>query len=119
MQLPVTDVELLKKKVRKLTAGRVLGGENASVCLEMGSVRGCRAMIAAGFGSLGREPQAIAHDRLLWILDGRVDIYDPDEEASTVRQGESTVLAAGKPFRLVFPQLTIYVIVEPAADQHV
>jgi hypothetical protein len=112
----VTDVELLKKKVRKLTAGRVLGGENASACLEMGSLRGCRALIAAGFGSQSREPKAVDHDRLLWILDGRVDIYDPSEEASTIRQGESTVLAAGKPFRLVFPQLTIYVVVEPAAE---
>lgn len=116
MQLPVTDVELLKKKVRKLTAGRVLGGQNASVCLEMGSVRGCRALVSAGFGALSHRPEAVDHDRLLWILDGHVDVYDAGDESTTVRQGESAVLPAGKPFRLVFPALTIYLLVEPAAE---
>jgi len=35
------------------------------------------------------------------------------KEVTYVSQGESAVLAAGKPFRLVFPQLTIYLAVEP------
>lgn len=113
MQLPVTDVEQLKKKVRKLTAGRVLSGDTASACLEMGSVRGCRVLIAAGYGPQGKVAEAVAHDRLLWILDGHVDIYDATDEATTISQGESTVLQAGKPFRLVFPALTIYLMAEP------
>ena len=113
MQLTVTDIEQLKKKVRKMTAGRVLGGGTASVCLEMGPLNGCRALIAAGYGPLSDQPQAVAYDRLLWILDGRVEISDPSEEVTYVSQGESAVLAAGKPFRLFFPQLTIYLAVEP------
>jgi hypothetical protein len=114
MQLTVTDVEQLKKKVRKMTAGRVLAGGVANVCLEMGTVRGCRVMIAAGFGPLSDGPQAVAHDRLLWILDGRLEVHDASGEASTVSQGESAVLSAGRSFQLVFPQLTIYLAVEPA-----
>ena len=113
MQLMVTDIEQLKKKARKMTAGRVLAGGTANVCLEMGPLNGCRALIAAGFGPLSDQPQAVAYDRLLWILDGRVEIHDPSEEVSHVSQGECAVLAAGKPFRLVFPQLTIYLAVEP------
>jgi hypothetical protein len=112
VQLRVTDVEQLKKKVRKLAASQVLAGGGADVCLDLGQVAGCRARIAAGYGSLSKAPQSVPQDRLLWILDGHVDVHDTGGQVTSVSQGESTVLTGGTAYRLVFPQLTLYLNVE-------
>jgi hypothetical protein len=109
-------VERLKKEVRRLAAGRVLAGESADVGLDLARMKGCRACITAGYGSLSREPQPIPKDRLIWILDGYVEIYDASGRSLTISQGESTVLTAGKGYRLTFPQLTLYLSVEAAED---
>ena len=113
MQPRVTDVERLKKQVRKMAAGRVLAGDSADVCLEMAPMAGCRVRIAAGYGSLSQEPQAVAHDRLIWMLDGFVQVHDASGRVTDVSQGESLVLAGKQAYRLVFPQLSLYLQVEP------
>lgn len=110
----VTDVERLKKQVRKLAAGQVLSGGGADVCLDLAKVEGCHTRVAAGYGPLSDTPQVIPRDRLIWILDGYADIVDASGQAISVSQGESTVLSAGKAYRLAFPQLTIYLSVEAA-----
>lgn len=112
MQLNVTDVEELKKKARKLAAARVLAGDSADVCLDLGQLRGCQARMAAGYGPLSREPEPISRDRLIWILDGYAEIQDATGEVTNVSQGESIILSGGKEYRLVFPQLAIYLRVE-------
>ena len=109
----VTDVEQLKTKVRRLAAGGVLAGEHADICLELGRAGDCRARIAAGYLALSDRPQAIPHDRLLWILDGYLEVHGADGSITDVSQGESIMLAGGAGYRLVFPQLTLYLIVEP------
>jgi hypothetical protein len=109
----VTDVEQLKTKVRRLAAGRVLAGDSADVCLELAQLDACRASIAAGYGSLSQTPQVMAGDRLLWILDGFAQVHDAAGRVTHLSQGESTVLAGGTACRLVFPQLTLYLLVEP------
>jgi hypothetical protein len=116
MQPRVTDVEQLKKKVRKLAAGQVLAGGGADVCLDLGQVVGCRARIAAGYGPLSKAPQSVPHDRLVWILDGHAEIHGTAGDVTYVSQGESTVLTGGTAFRLVFPQLTIYLSVEAVEE---
>jgi len=116
VQPRVTDVERLKKQVRKLAAGRVLAGDSADVCLEFGQMAGCQARVAAGYGSLSKTPQPAAQDRLIWILDGYAEIHDASDQVTNISQGESTILAGGQPYRLVFPQLTIYVSVEAAGN---
>jgi hypothetical protein len=110
----VTDVEELKKKVRKMAAGHVLAGEGAGVRLELAPMKGCRACIAAGYGAPSETPQSVPHDRLMWILDGYVELHTADGKVTDVSQGEATVLAGGVPYRLTFPQLTLYLVVEPA-----
>ncbi len=112
MQRMVTDVERLKKQVRKLAAGKVLAGGGADVCLDLATLKGCRASIAAGYGPLSKAPQPIPCDRLIWILDGYAEIHDSNGKVSDISQGESAVLAGGRAYRLVFPQLTIYLRVE-------
>ena len=112
MQRRVTDVERLKKQVRKLAAGEVLSGGGADVCLDLAKLEGCRASIAAGYGSLSKAAEVVPRDRLIWILDGYVEVYDSAGRVSNISQGESTVLASGQAYRLVFPQLTIYLRVE-------
>jgi hypothetical protein len=112
----VTDVERLKKQVRTLAAGRVLAGDSADVCLELGQMADCQVRVAAGYGSASKVPQAIARDRLIWILDGYAEIHDTSGKVISISQGESTVLAGGQAYRLVFPQLTIYVRVEAAGN---
>lgn len=112
MQQRITDVERLKKEVRKLAATRVLAGESADVCLDLAKMRGCRACLTAGYRSLSREPQQIPRDRLIWILDGYAEIGDESGQCITVSQGECTVLVGGKAYRLTFPQLTLYLSVE-------
>jgi len=117
VQLKVTDVEQLKKKVRKLAAGQVLAGGGADVCLDLGQVAGCRARISAGYGPLSEGLQSVPHDRLIWILDGHVDVHDKAGQVTLVSQGESTVLLGGTAYRLVFPQLTIYLLVQAQGEE--
>lgn len=112
MQPKVTDVEQLKKQVRKMAAGKVLSGGSADVGLDLARMASCRASIVAGYGPLGKAPEAIPHDRLIWILDGYAEIHAPDGQVTHISQGESTVLNGGTPYRLVFPQLTLYLCVE-------
>ncbi len=115
MQPRVTDVEQLKKKIRKLAAAQVLEGGGANVGLELGQMAGSQARIAAGYGPLSKAPQPLVHDRLIWILDGRAEVHDVAGEVTYVSQGESTVLPGGQAYRLVFPQLSIYLCVEGGA----
>ena len=114
MQRKVTDVERLKKQVRKLAAGQVLSGGGADVCLDLARLEGCRASIVAGYGPLSSALQALPRDRLIWILDGYAEIHDSAGKVSNISQGESIFLAGGQAYRLVFPQLTIYLRVEAA-----
>jgi hypothetical protein len=116
VQPKVTDVERVKKEVRKMAAGRVLTGDAADVCLDLARMDGCRVCITAGYGKLSETPQPIPRDRLLWILDGYAEIYDASGRATHVSQGESTILAGGTAYRLVFPQLTIYLRVETEGE---
>jgi uncharacterized cupin superfamily protein len=113
MQPKVADVEQLKKKVRKMTAARVLSGDRADVCLEMAAMDGCRVCIGAGYGSLSETPQTAPRDRLMWILEGYAEVHTASGSVTHVSQGESTVLAGGEAYRLVFPKLGIYLSVEP------
>jgi hypothetical protein len=112
VQPRVTDVERLKKTVRKMAAGRVLAGDAADVCQDLGRIRGCQARVAAGYGPLSQAAQLIPRDRLIWILDGYAEVHLADGRITHVSQGESTVLAGGSAYRLIFPQLTIYLSVE-------
>ena len=112
MQLRVTDVERLKTKVRRLAAGRVLGGDEGGVCLDLAQLGACRASIAAGYGSEKGTQQAVAEDRLIWILDGFAQVHDAAGKVTHLSQGESTVLKGGVAYRLVFPQLSLYLLVE-------
>jgi hypothetical protein len=109
----VQDVEQLKKKARKIAAGRVLAGDRADVGLEMARMDGCRVCIVAGYGPSSETPQSVPRDRLIWILDGYAEIHDGSGHVSHISQGETMVLAGGTACRLVFPQLTIYLSVEP------
>lgn len=109
----VTDVERLKKKVRKMAAGRVLSGDSTDVCLDLVRMAGCRARIAAGYGSLSDSPQALPQDRMIWILDGFAQVHDASGQITHISQGESTVLMGEQAYRLVFPQLSLYLLVEP------
>lgn len=113
MQPRVTDVERVKSQVRKLAAGRVLSGDAADVCLELAELEGCQARIAAGYGELSKEPQPIPRDRFIWILDGYAEIQTGADQEIRISQGESTVLRRGEAYRLVFPTLTLYLMVEP------
>jgi hypothetical protein len=114
MHPKVIDVERLKKQVRKLAAGQVLSGGGADACLDLAKLGGCHARIAAGYGPQSSTPQLMPRDRLIWILDGYAEIEDTSGQATSVSQGESTVLSAGKAYRLDFPQLSIYLSVEAA-----
>ncbi len=112
MQPRITDVERLKKTARKMAAGQVLAGGGADVCLDLGQVEGCQARIAAGYGPLSKTPQRFPRDRLIWILDGYGEVHGGSGQVTHVSQGESIVLSGGQAYRLVFPQLTIYLSVE-------
>jgi uncharacterized cupin superfamily protein len=112
VQLKVTDVELLKKQARKMAAGRVLAGAGASACRDLAQMEGCRVCISAGYGAASKAPQSTPHDRLIWILDGYAQVQTTNGQVTDVSQGESTVLTAGVAYRLTFPQLTIYLLVE-------
>ena len=117
MQLRITDVERLKKAARKTAAGQVLSGGSADVCLDLALLAGCRASIAAGYGPLSAKPQTIPHDRLIWVLDGYAEVHDASGKVTHITSGESTVLRAGESYRIVFPQLTIYLRVEPQKEK--
>lgn len=112
MEPRITDVEVLKKKARKMAAGQVLAGGTAAIGLPLEQVHGCQVRIAAGYGALTEEPQALPVDRLLWILDGFVDVTSASGQVTRISQGESSVLPAGTAFRLAFPSLTVYLSVE-------
>ena len=116
MSPKVMDVERLKKQVRKMAAGQVLGGGAADVCLDLAYIDGCRPRIAAGYGALSEAPQLQTRDGLIWILDGYAEVHDSGGQVTHISQGESTVLPGGKAVRLVFPQLTIYLSVEAKAE---
>jgi hypothetical protein len=112
MKPKVTDVEEVKKQVRKQVAGRVLGGETADVNRVLADMDGCQVKIAAGYGSLSDAPQAVTYDRMLWILDGYAEVYGAAGWLADLSQGESMVLSRNVPYRLVFTQLSIYCSVE-------
>lgn len=112
MEQRITEVERLKNKARKMAAGRVLAGEPADICLDLARSASYRASIAAGYGSLTEAAQTIRSDRLIWILDGHAELHSATGATTYLSQGESTVLKAGSAFRLVFPQLSIYLRVE-------
>lgn len=115
MRPKIEDVERLKKTVRKMAAGRVLSGDSADPFLDLAQMEGCQVRIAAGYGS-SPVAESLARERLLWILDGSVDIQDSSGQVTTVSQGQSTLLPAGVPFRLAFPHLTLYLSVEAKGD---
>jgi hypothetical protein len=106
---------VIKKKARKMAAGQVLAGGSANIGLPLGEMQGCQVRIAAGYGSLSDEPVALPADRLIWVLDGFVDVTSASGQVTRVSQGESTVLPAGKTYRLAFPALTLYLCVEGQA----
>lgn len=108
----VIDVERLKKQVRKMAAGRVLSGQAAEVGLNLARVGGCQARILAGYGQVSKPAQNPPRDRFLWILDGLVEVYDAGGHVASVSQGEGAMLAGTKPYRLVFPNLTLYLYLE-------
>jgi hypothetical protein len=57
------------------------------------------------------------HRCRFWLGEQNAPI-DPDGQETHVSQGESTVLTGGVAYRLMFPQLTIYLLVEgPEKDQ--
>jgi hypothetical protein len=112
VQPRITDVERLKKTVRKMAAGRVLAGDSADVYLDLVQMSGCLARIYAGYGPLSKTPQPVVRERLMWILDGYAEVHDASGRVTHVRQGESLVLPGGSAVRLVFPQLTLYLSIE-------
>ena len=93
MRLKVTDVERLKKQVRRLAAGQVLSGDRAEVCLELAQIDGCQVRIVAGYGTPSTTPQPIVRDRLIWILDGFAEVHHSSGRVTNVSQGESTILS--------------------------
>ena len=115
MQPKVIDVEQLKKKVRQMAAGRVLAGQVAEVGLDLARVGDCQARIQAGYGQVSKPAQTPPRDRFLWVLDGLVEVYDAGGRVATVSQGEGLALSGSKPYRLVFPSLTLYLYLEASA----
>jgi hypothetical protein len=116
MQPRITDVERVKKQVRKLAAGKVLWGDAADVCLDLAQLDGCQVRVVAGYGQLSGEPQKLPCDQFIWILDGYAEIHTAAGAEIRISQGESTVLLAGEAYSLSFPQLTLYLLVEPGGD---
>jgi len=115
VQPKVIDVEQLKKQVRKMAAGRVLAGQMAEVGLDLARIGGCQARIQAGYGQVSKPAQKPPRDRFLWVLDGLVEVHDAGGHVATVSQGEGTTLAGNRPYRLVFPNLTLYLYLESLA----
>ena len=117
MQLKVRDVEQLKKRVRKMVADRVLSGDRADVGLDLAQMDGCRVCVRGGYGALSQTPQTASRDRLLWILAGYAQVHAAGGQTTSISQGESAVLAGGTAYRLVFPQVTVYLSVEPEDEK--
>jgi uncharacterized cupin superfamily protein len=117
MHLKITDVEGLRKRVRKMVADRVLSGDRADVGLELAQMDGCRVCVCGGYGALSREPQTAPRDRLLWVLSGYAEVHAADGHVTSISQGESAVLAGGTSYRLVFPQVSVYLSVEPGEEK--
>jgi hypothetical protein len=115
VQPDVINVEHVKTQVRKMAAGRVLAGQAAEVGLDLARVGDCRACIEAGYGQVSKPAQTPPRDRFLWVLDGLVEVYDAGGRVATISQGESLALAGAKPYRLVFPSLTLYLYLESLA----
>ena len=119
MQLRIRDVERVKAAVRKMAAGHVLAGDTAAASLDLGPVEGCSVCIAAGYGVNNPQLDVQPRDRLLWVLEGSVEIHGQDGHVTHASKGESTVLAGGAAYRLVFPQLALYLSVEAeSGSQH-
>ena len=112
MEPRVSDVEQLKKRVRKQAAAQVFAGGTADLGVDLGPLQGCRARIKAGYGPLSTEPVVTAGDRLVWLLEGHAEIESPSGLITHISQGESTVLAGGIAYRLEFPTLSLYLCVE-------
>ena len=112
----ITDVERIKKQVRKLAAGKVLWGDTADVCLELARLEGCQVRVAAGYGQLSEGPQPNPCDQFIWILDGYAEIHMEGGAVTRISQGESTILQKDEAYQLLFPQLTLYLLVEPTED---
>jgi hypothetical protein len=117
VQPKVIDVERVKKQVRKMAAGRVLAGQVAEVGLDLAQVGGCQARIQAGYGQVSKPAQVPPRDRFLWVLDGLVEIHDASGHVATVSQGEGITLPGTHPYRLRFPNLTLYLYLEAVASQ--
>jgi mannose-6-phosphate isomerase-like protein (cupin superfamily) len=115
VQQKVIDVEQLKKQVRKIAAGRVLAGQMAEVGQDLARIGGCQARIQAGYGQVSKPAQTPPRDRFLWILDGLVEVHDAGGHVVTVSQGEGITLPGTKPYRLRFPNLTLYLYLEAEA----
>lgn len=115
MKPKVTDVEQLKKQVRKMAAGRVLAGEAAEIGLDLVRVGDCQARIQAGYGQVSKPAQTPPRDRFVWVLDGLVEVHDAGGHVATVSQGEALALPGSRPYRLVFPSLTLYLYLESLA----
>ena len=112
----IKDVERVKKQVRKLAAGKVLWGDAADVCLDLAQLEGCQVRVAAGYGQLSEGPQPNPCDQFIWILDGYAEIHVEDGVVTRISQGESTILQRDEAYQLLFPQLTLYLLVEPTED---
>jgi len=95
-----------------MAAGKVLAGEVADVGLDLAPMAGCRVCVAAGYGPLSDAPRIATWDRQLWILEGYGEVHDAAGRVTYVSQGQSVLLLGGVAYRLVFPQLTIYLRVE-------
>ena len=66
--------------------------------------------------SRSKDPQPSPRDRFIWILDGYAEIHTGVGRETRISQGESTVLHGGEAYRLVFPTLTLYLMVEPGEE---
>ena len=66
---------------------------------------------------MSEKPQRIPHDRLIWVLDGYAEVHDSAGQVTHIGSGDSTVLSGNQEYRLVFPQLTIYLSVEPQKEK--
>ena len=116
-QPKVEDVERIKKKVRKMAAAKVLAGDSADAYLSLGRLDGCQVYMRAGFGPKAKAPRPLAQDRLIWVLDGSLEIEDLAGRVTYVSQGESAVLRSGAAYRFTFPQLCLYLSIDAEAQR--
>jgi hypothetical protein len=95
-----------------MAAGRVLAGDSADVGLDLARMGGCQVCVKAGYGSPTAVATKMRKDRLIWILDGYAEVHEGAGAVTHISKGESTLLARGKEYRLVFPHLSLYLQVE-------